>query len=110
MSLRQGPSQRQRSFKLRQRRDRTFFKAMERCAENERLTVRPVLTYSPPVVAIRFGHLYKGENDQRVVEGLVWKSILTQQPHQLIALDPQRLGQLPTICTFKKSLCSESMT
>ncbi|DBA89801.1 TPA: hypothetical protein ACH3X2_004672 [Trebouxia sp. C0005] len=50
-------SQRQRSFKLRQRRDRTFFEAMEGCAEYERLT-----------------------------------SIHTQLPHQLIAMDPQRLG------------------
>ena len=92
MSLRQGPSQRQRSFKLRQRRERTFFEATERCAENQRLTVRPVFTYSPPVVAVCFGHLYKGEQDQRAVEGLVWKSILAQLPHQLIAMDPQRLG------------------
>jgi len=92
MSFRQVPSQRQRSFKLRQRRDRTFFEAMEGCAEHERLTVRPVFTYSPPVVAVRFGHLYEGSKSQRDVEGLVWMSILTQLPHQLIAMDPQRLG------------------
>ena len=92
MSFRQVPSQRQRSFKLRQRRDRTFFEAMEGCAEHERLTVRPVFTYSPPVVAVRFGHLYEGNKSQRDVEGLVWMSILTQLPHQLIAMDPQRLG------------------
>ena len=92
MSFRQVPSQRQHSFKLCQRRDRTFFEAMEGCAENERLTVRPVFTYSPPVVAVRFGHLYKGDEDKHVVEGLVWTSILTQLPHQLIAIDPQRLG------------------
>jgi len=92
MSFRQVPSQRQRSFKLRQRRDRTFFEAMEGCAEHERLTVRPVFTYSPPVLAVRFGHLYEGDKDKRVVEGLVWQSILTKLPHQLIAMDPQRLG------------------
>jgi len=88
MSFGQVPSQSQRSFKFRQRRDRTFFEAMEGCAENERLTVRPVFTNSPPVPAVRFGHLYKGDEDNRVV----WKSILTQLPHQLIAMDPQRLG------------------
>ncbi|DBA89964.1 TPA: hypothetical protein ACH3X2_004384 [Trebouxia sp. C0005] len=65
---------------------------MEGCAEYERLTVRPLFTYSPPVVAVRFGHLYKGDASQRDVEGLVWQSILTQLPHQLIAMDPQRLG------------------
>ena len=89
MSFRQVPSRRQRSFKLRQRRDRTFF---EGCAEHERLTVRPMFTYSPPVVAVRFGHLYKGSTDQRGIEGLVWKSIVTQLPRQPIAMDPQRLG------------------
>ena len=92
MSFRQVPSRRQRSFKLRQRRDRTFFEAMEGCAEHERLTVRPMFTYSPPVVAVSFGHLYKGSADQRGIEGLVWKSIVTQLPRQLIAMDPQRLG------------------
>ena len=94
MSFRQVPSRRQRSFKLRQRRDRTFFEAMEGCAEHERLTVRPEFTYSPPVVAVRFGHLYKGnaDLDQRDIESLVWKSIVTQLPRQLIAMDPQRLG------------------
>ena len=92
MSSRQVPSRRQRSFKLRQRRDRTFFEAMEGCAEQERLTVRPMFTYSPPVVAVCFGHLYKGSSDQRGVESLVWKSIVTQLPRQLIAMDPQRLG------------------
>ena len=92
MSFRQVPSRRQRSFKLRQRRGRTFFEAMEGCAEHERLTVRPMFTYSPPVVAVSFGHLYKGSADQRGIEGLVWKSIVTQLPRQLIAMDPQRLG------------------
>ncbi len=92
MSFRQVPCQRQRSFKLRQRRDRTFFEAMEGCAEHERLTVRPVFTYSPPVLAVRFGHLYEGDKDKRLVKGLVWQSILTQLPHQLIGMDPQRLG------------------
>ena len=65
---------------------------MEGCAEHERLTIRPMFTYSPPVVAVRFGHLYKGNTDQRDVEGLVWQSIVTQLPRQLIAMDPQRLG------------------
>ena len=65
---------------------------MEGCAEHERLTVRPMFTYSPPVVAVSFGHLYKGSADQRGIEGLVWKSIVTQLPRQLIAMDPQRLG------------------
>ena len=60
MSFRQVPSQRQRSFQLRQRRDRTFFEAMVGCAEHERLSVHPIFTHSPPVVAARFGHLYKG--------------------------------------------------
>ena len=92
MSFRQVPSRRQRSFQLRQRRDRTFFEALEGCAENERLTVRPVFTYSPPVVAVRFGHLYQGSTDQRGIESLVWKSIVTQLPRQLVAMDPQRLG------------------
>ena len=94
MSFRQVPSRRQRSFKLRQRRDRTFFEAMEGCAEHERLTVRPEFTYSSPVVAVRFGHLYKGNAnlDQRDIESLVWKSIVTQLPRQLIAMDSQRLG------------------
>ena len=92
MSFRQVSSRRQRSFKLRQRRDRTLFEAMEGCAEHERLTVRPEFTYSPPVVAVRFGHLYEGCTDQRGIEGLVWKSIITQLPRQLIAMDPQRLG------------------
>lgn len=92
MSSRQVPSRRQRSFKLRQRRDRTFFEAMEDCAKHERLTVRPVFTYSPPVVAVCFGHLYKGSTDQRDIESLVWKSLVTQLPRQLIAMDPQRLG------------------
>ncbi|DBA72827.1 TPA: hypothetical protein ACH3X2_010212 [Trebouxia sp. C0005] len=92
MPFQQVSSRRRRSFKLRQRRDRTFFEAMEGCAEYERLTVRPLFTYSPPVVAVRFGHLYKGDASQRDVEGLVWQSILTQLPHQLIAMDPQRLG------------------
>ena len=112
MSFRQVPSQRQHSFKLRQRRDRTFFEAMEGCAENERLTVRPVFTYSPPVVAVRFGHLYKGDEDKHVVEGLVWKSILTQLPHQLIAMDPQRLGTVTAAYDlhFQEGFCSESGT
>ena len=92
MSFRQVPSRRQRSFQLRQRRDRTFFEALEGCAEKERLTVRPVFTYSPPVVAVRFGHLYQGSTDQRGIESLVWKSIVTQLPRQLVAMDPQRLG------------------
>ncbi|DBA86843.1 TPA: hypothetical protein ACH3X2_005371 [Trebouxia sp. C0005] len=92
MPFQQVSSRRQRSFKLRQRRDRIFFEAMEGCADFERLTVRPLFTYSPPVVAVRFGHLYKGDASQRDVEGLVWQSILTQLPHQLIAMDPQRLG------------------
>ena len=92
MSFRQVPSRRQRSFKLRQRKDRTFFEAMEGCAEHERLTVRPTFTYSPLVVAVSFGHLYKGSADQRGIEGLVSKSIVTQLPRQLIAMDPQRLG------------------
>ena len=92
MSSRQVPSRRQRSFKLRQRRDRTFFEAMEGCAQHERLTVRPMFTYSPPVVAVCFGHLYKDGTDQRGIESLVWKSIVTQLPRQLIAMDPQRLG------------------
>ena len=35
---------------------------------------------------------YKGSADQRGIEGLVWKSIVTQLPLQLIAMDPQRLG------------------
>ncbi|DBA67025.1 TPA: hypothetical protein ACH3X2_002132 [Trebouxia sp. C0005] len=94
MPFQQVSSRRQRSFKLRQRRDRIFFEAMEGCADFERLTVRPLFTYSPPVVAVRFGHLYKGDASQRDVEGLVWQSILTQLPHQLIAMDPQRLGTL----------------
>ncbi len=55
MSFRQVPSQRQRGFKLRQRSDRTFSEAMEGCAEHERLTVRPVFTYRPLVVAVRYG-------------------------------------------------------
>ena len=92
MSFRQVPSQRQRGFKLRQHRDRTFFEAMEGCAEHERLTVRSKYTYSPPVVAVRFGHLYKDGTDRRGIEGLVWQSIVTQLPGQLIAMDPQRLG------------------
>ena len=94
MSFRQVRSRRQRSFKLRQRRDRTFFEAMEGCAEHGRLIVRPEFTYSPPVVAVCFGHLYKGNTDldQRDIESLVWKSIVTQLPRQLIAMDPQRLG------------------
>ena len=92
MSFRQVPSRRQRSFQLRQRRDRTFFEALEGCAEKERLTVRPVFTYSPPVVAVRFGHLYQGSTDQRGIESLVWKSIVTQLPRQLVAMDSQRLG------------------
>ena len=78
MSFRQVPSQRQRGFKLRQHRDRTFFEAMEGCAEHERLTVRSKYTYSPPVVAVRFGHLYKDGTDRRGIEGLVWQSIVTQ--------------------------------
>ena len=87
LSFRQVPSQRQRRFKLRYRRDRTCFEAMEGCAENERFTVRPVFT-GPVVVAVRFGHLYEGDKDKRIVEGLVWQSILTQLRHQLIAMDP----------------------
>ena len=76
---------------------------MEGCTEHERLTVPPMFTYSPPVVTVRFGHLYKGNTNQRDVQGLVWQSIVTQLPHQLVAMDPQTLGtrQLPTICTFR---------
>ena len=48
--------------------------------------------HSPPVVAVRFGHLYKDGTDRRGIEGLVWQSIVTQLPGQLIAMDPQRLG------------------
>ena len=44
------------------------------------------------VVAVRFGHLYQGSTDQRGIGSLVWKSIVTQLPRQLIAMDPQRLG------------------
>ena len=51
-----------------------------------------MFTYSPPVVAVRFGHLYQGSTDQRGIESLVWKSIVTQLPRQLVAMDPQRLG------------------
>ncbi|DBA69887.1 TPA: hypothetical protein ACH3X2_012387 [Trebouxia sp. C0005] len=71
---------------------------MEGCADFERLTVRPLFTYSPPVVAVRFGHLYKGDASQRDVEGLVWQSILTQLSHLLIAMDPQRLGTPTAAC------------
>ena len=48
--------------------------------------------HSPPVVAVRFGHLYKDGTDRRGIEGFVWQSIVTQLPGQLIAMDPQRLG------------------
>lgn len=92
MSSRQVSSRRQRSLRLRQRRDRTFFEALEGCASNQRLGVRPKFTYSPPVLAVRFGHLYKDETDKQTVESLVWRAIITQLPHQLIAMDPQRLG------------------
>ena len=43
-------------------------------------------------MAVRFGHLYQGSTDQRGIESLVWKSIVTQLPRQLVAMDPQRLG------------------
>lgn len=92
MSYRQVSSRRQRSLRLRQRRDRTFFEALEGCASNQRLGVRPKFTYSPPVVAVRFGHLYEDGADKQAIESLVWRSIITQLPHQLIAMDPQRLG------------------
>ena len=92
MSFGQASSRRQRSLRLRQRRDRTFFEALESCAGNQRLGVRPRFTYSPPVVAVCFGHLYKDGTDKQGVESLVWRAILTQLPHQLIAMDPQRLG------------------
>ena len=92
MSFRQVSSRRQRSLGLRQRRDRTFFEALEGCASNQRLGVRPKFTYSPPVVAVRFGHLYKDGTDKQAIEGLVWRAIITQLPRQLIAMDPQRLG------------------
>ena len=46
--------------------------------------------YSP--LEVRFGHLYKDGTDRRGIEGLVWQSIVTQLPSQLIAMDPQRLG------------------
>ena len=51
-----------------------------------------MFTYSPPVVAVRFGHLYKDKADQQTIEGLVWKAVLSQYPLQLVAMDPQRLG------------------
>ena len=92
MSFRQVSSRRQRSLGLRQRRDRTFFEALEGCASNQRLGVRPKFTYSPPVVAVRFGHLYKDGTDKQAIESLVWRAIITQLPRQLIAMDPQRLG------------------
>ena len=92
MSFRQVSSRRQRSLGLRQRRDRTFFEALEGCASNQRLGVRPKFTYSPPVVAVRFGHLYKDGTDKQAVESLVWRAIITQLPLQLVAMDPQRLG------------------
>lgn len=92
MSFGQVSSRRQRSLGLRQRRDRTFFEALEGCASNQRLGVRPKFTYSPPVVAVRFGHLYKEGTDKQAIESIVWRAIITQLPHQLIAMDPQRLG------------------
>ncbi len=92
MSFRQASSRRQRRSRLRQRRDRTFFEALEGCADRDRLTVRPRFTYSPPVVAVCFGHLYQDGTDQRGIESLVWQAIFTQLPVQLIAMDPQRLG------------------
>ena len=92
MSFRQVSSRRQRSLGLRQRRDRTFFEALEGCVSNQRLGVRPKFTYSPPVVAVRFGHLYKDGTDKQAIESLVWRAIITQLPRQLIAMDPQRLG------------------
>ena len=49
-----------------------------------------MFTYSPPVKAVSFGQLYKHSADQRGIEGLVWKSIVTQLPRQLIAMDPQQ--------------------
>ena len=90
MFFRQVPSQCQRCFKLRRSRDHAFFKAMESCAEHE-LTVHPIITYSQPVVAVRFGHLYKGNTNQRDVEGR--PSIVTQLYHQLIAEEPQRCAE-----------------
>ena len=94
MSFRQVPSRRQHgsSFRLRKRRDRVFFEALEGCADRERLVVRPKFTYSPPVVAVRFGHLYADGLDRQIVESLVWEAILALYPDQLVAMDPQRLG------------------
>ena len=94
MSSRQVPSRRQRgsSFRLRKRRDRLFFEALEGCADRERLVVRPKFTYSPPVVAARFGHLYADGLDKHSVESMVWEAVLALYPDQLVAMDPQRLG------------------
>ncbi|KAL3136564.1 hypothetical protein ABBQ38_005810 [Trebouxia sp. C0009 RCD-2024] len=46
----------------------------------------------PPVVAVRFGHLYVDGTDKQAIKSLVWRAIITQLPHQLVAMDPQRLG------------------
>lgn len=94
MSFRQGHFRPQRgsSSRLRKRRDRAFFEALESCASNERLQVRPLFTFSPPVVAVRFGHLYKEGADRQMIESLVWRAVMSKYPHQLVAMDPQRLG------------------
>ncbi len=65
-----------------------------------------MFTYSPPVVAVRFGHLYKDKADQQTIEGLVWKAVLSQYPLQLVAMDPQRLGSPTAACDLHfRELC-----
>ena len=51
--------------------------------------------------------VYQGSTDQRGIESLVWKSIVTQLPRELVALDPQRLGT-PTAAYdlhFQEQMC-----